>query len=63
MIIGQVEDRGRLPGRMKLISDGCKPKALVILGEEKSSISLLRTMPVLVRTFEPKKVFTVLLKK
>lgn len=63
MIMGQVEERGRLPGWMKFASEGFTPKKLVMLGEEKSSISLLRTMPVSVSNLEPKNVLTVLSEK
>ena len=60
MIIGHVEERGLLPGLIKLTSEGLRPKELVMLGEEKSSISLFRTIPVSVRILEPKYVFIVL---
>ena len=63
MIMGQVEERGRLPGCTKFASEGLTPKKLVMLGEEKSSISLLRTMPVSVNNLEPKYVLTVLLEE
>ena len=55
-----MEDRGLFPGWMKLVSEGLTPKKLVMLGEEKSSISLFSTMPVFVISFEPKYVLTVL---
>ncbi len=48
-IVGQVEERGRRRGKMKLSRDGLSPNSFVIFGEEKSSISLLRMMPVSVR--------------
>jgi len=35
-----------LPARIKLFGEGGTPKAFVILGAEKSSISLLKMMPV-----------------
>ena len=41
-----MEDRGRFPGFMKLFVDGGKLKSLVMLGEEKSSISSLKITPV-----------------
>ena len=44
---GHIDDRGRFPGLMKLALDGGMPNALVIFGEEKSSISSLKTIPVL----------------
>ncbi len=43
---------------MKLGTDGGTPKTLVMFGEEKSSISLFKTIPVLVISFEPKNVLT-----
>ncbi len=43
---------------MKLGTDGGTPKTLVMFGEEKSSISLFRTIPVLVINLEPKNVLT-----
>ena len=55
---GQVEERGRFPGDMKLDSDGRTPYEFVMLGEEKSSISLFRMIPSSVMTLEPKYVFT-----
>ena len=59
-IVGQVEERGLFPGRIKLVSEGLTPKKLVMLGEEKSSISLFSIIPVLVISFEPKYVLIVL---
>ena len=44
---GHMEDRGRFPGLMKLAGDGGMPNELVMFGEEKSSISSLKTSPVL----------------
>lgn len=44
---GHMEDIGRFPGLMKLAGEGGMPNALVILGEEKSSISSLNKIPVL----------------
>ena len=54
-----MDDRGRLPGRMKLAGVGTYPYELVCFGEEKSSISLLRITPSSVITLEPKKVLIV----
>lgn len=45
-IAGLIELNGRLPGRIKFAGDGGSPKALVILGELKSSISSLNIIPV-----------------
>lgn len=45
-MVGVIEDNGRLPGLMKLAGLGGTPKALVTLGDEKSSISSFRMMPV-----------------
>lgn len=45
-MVGVMEDKGRLPGRMKLAGLGGTPKKLVVFGEEKSSISLFMMMPV-----------------
>lgn len=44
---GHIEDKGLLPGAIKLAGEGGRPKAFVILGEEKSSISSFKIMPVL----------------
>ena len=46
IIVGAMEERGLLPGLAKLLGDGGRPKKLVILGNEKSSISLFRMTPV-----------------
>lgn len=46
-IVGHVDDIGLFNGRMKLWGEGGTPKELVTLGELKSSISLLKMMPVL----------------
>ncbi len=46
MMSGAIDDRGRLPGWMKLAGDAGKPKKLVVPGVEKSSISLLKRIPV-----------------
>jgi len=45
MTTGVIEERGRLPGRMKFEGEGTKPNAFVTLGMEKSFISLLRMIP------------------
>lgn len=45
-IVGHIELNGRLPGRIKFAGDGGSSKALVILGELKSSISSLNIIPV-----------------
>lgn len=45
-MVGVIEDNGRLPGLMKLAGLGGTPKALVTLGDEKSSIQSFRMMPV-----------------
>ena len=46
MMVGVMEDTGRLPARMKLAGLGGKPKKLIKLGDEKSSISLFMMTPV-----------------
>ena len=51
---GHIEERARLPGEMKLASDGLTPKWLVMFGDEKSSISLFRTIPSSVISLDPK---------
>lgn len=54
-MIGLMDDIGRLPGAMKLLGEGSTPYALIRPGVEKSSISLLYIIPVIVeRTFDPK---------
>ena len=45
-MVGVMDDRGRLPGRMKLAGLGGTPKKFVVLGDEKSSISLFMMTPV-----------------
>jgi hypothetical protein len=45
-MVGVMDDSGRLPGLMKLAGLGGTPKKLVVLGDEKSSISLFIMMPV-----------------
>ena len=53
--VGQVDDIGILPGTMKLLGEAGTPKKFTVPGIEKSSISLLKMMPVLLpMTFEPK---------
>lgn len=47
MIDGHMEDNGRFPGTIKLAGEGGMLKPLVRLGEEKSSISSFRIIPVL----------------
>jgi hypothetical protein len=46
MMVGVMEDNGRLPGWIKLAGLGSTPKALVTLGDEKSSISSFIRIPV-----------------
>ena len=54
-IEGLIEDCGLFPGAMKLEGDAGIPKELTVPGVEKSSISLLKMMPVLLPfTFDPK---------
>jgi hypothetical protein len=58
-----MEDKGRFPGRMKFASDGASPKKFWVSGMEKSSISLLRRMPVEGETtLEPNPVFMVVVR-
>ena len=45
-MVGVMEDKGRLPGLIKFAGLGGTPKAFVTLGEEKSSISSFKMMPV-----------------
>lgn len=47
IMLGFIEERGLLPGAMKLAGDGCRPKKLITPGDEKSSITLFMTIPVL----------------
>ena len=47
-MVGVMEDKGLLPGWMKLAVLGGTPKALVMFGDEKSSISSFKMMPVCV---------------
>ncbi len=54
-IAGVMDDMGILPGTMKLDGEAGTPKALVVLGVEKSSISSLKIIPVLLPlTLDPK---------
>lgn len=46
-IVGVIDDNGLFPGRMKLAGEGGGASPVVLPGMEKSSISLLRMMPVL----------------
>ena len=53
--VGQVDDIGILPGTMKLVGEAGTPNTFTVPGVEKSSISLLKMMPVLLpKTFDPK---------
>ena len=53
--VGQVDDIGLLPGAMKLLGEAGTPYEFTVPGVEKSSISLLKMMPVLLPTiFDPK---------
>ena len=53
--VGQVDDIGLLPGAMKLVGEAGTPYEFTVPGVEKSSISLLKMMPVLLpKTFDPK---------
>ena len=45
-MVGQLEERGLFPGKIKLFGDGGKPKKLMSPGTEKSSITLFRMIPV-----------------
>lgn len=60
MIVGDMDDKGRFPGTIKLAGAGGGSSLETLLGMEKSSISLFNTMPVLSeRIPEPKYAFTV----
>ena len=53
--VGHMDDIGILPGTMKLLGEAGTPYTLMVPGVEKSSISLLKIMPVLLpTTFDPK---------
>ena len=55
IILGDIDDSGRFPGRMKLAGEGGYPKKLFLPGVEKSSISLFMMIPVDSETnIEPK---------
>lgn len=43
---GVIDERGRLPGRMKFMGEGTYPNAFVTFGMEKSFISLFKMMPI-----------------
>lgn len=62
IMVGDIDDNGLFPGRIKLTGAGGATAAEVLfIGIEKSSISLLRTIPVLLESIcEPKYEFTVL---
>ena len=45
-MVGEMEERGLLPGRMKFAGEGMKPNALEEFGMEKSFISLFIITPV-----------------
>lgn len=49
--MGDIEDKGRFPGRMKLAGAGGGTSGWTFMGIEKSSIWLFRTMPVLGDSF------------
>ena len=51
MRVGLMEEVGRLPGSMKLASDGGSPHSSVSSGVEKSDISLLKMIPVRIPRF------------
>ena len=44
--LGLIDDIGRFPGSMKLLGEAGTPKELTAPGVEKSSISLLKIIPV-----------------
>lgn len=53
--VGHIEDKGLLPGSIKFAGDAVILYKFVIFGKEKSSISLLRIIPVLLdANFAPK---------
>ncbi len=62
-MVGDIDERGRFPGRMKLEGEGMKPKKLEELGIEKSFISLFMMTPVeSTINCEPNKVLMVVVK-
>ena len=55
IMLGHIEDKGRFHGAIKLAGDAGTPKKFVVFGVEKSSISLLKIIPVLEpTTLDPK---------
>ena len=44
--VGTIDDKGLFPGTIKFAGLGGTPKPFVMLGEPKSSISLLKIIPV-----------------
>ena len=46
IITGLIEESGLLPGLIKLFGEGGRLKSLVMFGDEKSSISSLKMIPV-----------------
>ena len=50
-MVGDIEDKGRFPGRMKLAGAGGGTSGWGFMGIEKSSIWLFRTIPVLGDSF------------
>ena len=53
--VGHVDDIGLLPGTMKLVGEAGTPKKFFAPGVEKSSITLLKIIPVLFpTTLDPK---------
>lgn len=60
-MVGVIDDSGRFPGTMKFAGGGGAAPPVVLIGMEKSSISLLRTIPVVGDIIcAPKYEFTVL---
>ena len=57
-MVGHAEERGRLPGRIKLILEGGRANSFLMLGTEKSSIALFSTIPVSVINLEPNRELT-----
>ena len=45
-IVGVMDDKGLFPGRIKLAGLGGKPKKFITFGEEKSSNSSFKIIPV-----------------
>ena len=46
-MLGLIEESGLLPGLMKFVADGGRLNSFVTSGDEKSSISLFKMIPVL----------------